>query len=388
MKIQIMMFKTYVLNLLQVISMGLFNILVPFFVGFDSYGYYVSVFAIPGFVVALLETRLLVNKDDSVNAVYIIVFFVMSLFVNGIVLGYEQSVFTGLIYITLVCRCLIYVSIVRLPSADFNEIYFKSEFISICCFVLMFLCSCFFVNDIDQIYLVFIFFFSLNMSFSLVGYLFLRGVNKEKPNVNRIISIDYTIQSASFDIRKITKIFNYRLFEDYIFTFSPLLLSLSGGNQFAGVYKFHTSMLKLGIKFYPVRYETFFDFIGFIHKNNIKKVLYLNILISLFIFGGMLLFLVLTDFFKIGGISLHYGFLSMLVMCPFFAFVIAAFPAEVDKDDGIVILQIATISILLIFSQLYYGLYGFLISLFIFFYFILFYLKLSKTIRGKNEHKA
>ncbi|EPP5754505.1 hypothetical protein ACUT59_002834, partial [Vibrio cholerae] len=266
--------KTYILNILQVLSMGLFNIVVPIVVGFDNYGYYISVFAVPGFFVALLETRFLIGSDKTINILNVVLLLFTVLIFNWVLLGFDSIIFTVIIFCILFFRSTVYVLVVKLSSTYFKSVYIKSELFSMIIFIVSFLFV--YVFDVFNLYSIFLFFVIQNLSFSLYGLFLLFKIMKKNRNSYIFPIICFQISRVSFGFRQLSLMCNYRLFEDFIFTFSPLLLSLSGGNYLAGVYKYYTSILKLCIKLYPIRYETYFDLCACFNRVKLRKLLYFN----------------------------------------------------------------------------------------------------------------
>lgn len=372
--------------MLQIVSMGLFTVLVPILVGFDNYGYYVSVFAVPGFLVALIETSLLVDSKNSIVKIQVYIFLLASIIVNFILFGAQGFFLTVLLFSTLITRTIVYVSIVRLSISKFKKVYFRTEVCSLFVFLIAFSLLTLFSEGYFVEHLTFILFFVLNVSFSMFGCYFIFRVNKYNKDGFKIISVEIS-NSKSISFKSLFKLANFRLFEDFIFTFSPLLLSMNGGNQVAGIYKFYTSILKLGIKVYPVRYETFLDMVDSLRNNTMRKILYVNFSLSLiFIFISCSIFYILAWKSNIT-IELNYSFYSFVCLFPFVGFVVSAFPSEINRNVNLPYILTVTIVILSIASQIAQDVYGYVVSFFIMLYFCWFYFNMSRLQSFRNNYE-
>lgn len=338
--------KTYILNFFQIVSMGAFTILVPFYVGLDNYGLYAAVFAVPGILSALYETSLVINKKID----YVFVFYTSfaGVCLNWFLFDFGSAINTLLIICVLFLRGVVYTNILKLNSTEFSVVYRNSELFSIISFFTMFL----FLHLVgaDANIVTFLLFHSMNLSFVIFGFLYLKRhfmFNLPKHD------------NSKGKIRNVVKMCTYRIYEDYVFTFSPVIVALSGGASLAGEFKLYTSIMKLFIKFYPVRYETFKKEGYFDSTKFFDKVTFVNF--SLVIFLSLLAFVFFhynlncNHYFSI---KINYDYLMFVIGFSFVAYIFAVSPrvsAKYKIYTCIVLLLLFVMTLIAVIKPELYG---------------------------------
>jgi hypothetical protein len=370
--------KTYVLNITQMLSMGMFTLFVPIYVGFENFGYYASLFAVPGFLFALIETFLIVNNKSRVCLRQVSLLLLIAIAINFILLGYKSVVPTVLFSAVLLFKSLVYVFMLRCNLENFSKIYSKTEFYSAITFI--FSSVLVFIFAIDLVYVPFVLFFSLNFSFSIFSIYQL----KKAGFPFLMTSLTSIVPCKKHSNLVILKAANYRLFEDFIFTFSPLLLSISSGNQLAGAYKFYTSIVKLGVKFYPIRYETYLETIDVLTKALLVRVVWLNIALSLVTLAAFFFILLFFEFLKVDVFDISYNLAVMVVMFPFFAFVTSVYPHKIASINCLWHVSIFVFFVLICVTQLFPSAYGYAVSIAVLFLFFVFYFNILNSIYEKR----
>jgi hypothetical protein len=236
----------------QVMNMFVLALIVPYLIGLSEYGYYASLYSIPGFFQGMLETYLMLllfNNGFSIpsfkhfTSILFVSFFVISILVF-LTLG-KTAVFTALIlYLFMVIR-----SIALALAYHCLKIGVFSIIVSE---LIVFLVYSLIILDVQlgsQI-LGFKKNFLLPLSMiciaSIPSSLFLLW--KIKPFISNLLTDE---KDASFDLRNLLA----RIYEDLFFSLAPLVTFKIFGSKTAGEYRLILSIFKGISKIFPFKYE-------------------------------------------------------------------------------------------------------------------------------------
>lgn len=317
--------RTYLLNILQVFSMGVFSFFVPLIIGMEEYGKYVVLFVLPGIAGAIVETNLVINYNREKNILFFMVIFSLLFFISGVKYGFHVAVFEFILFYFLILKSFFYSILVNVKN---NNIFYITTLLAELSVgvIYILLCIVFYALEVGGFVLPILMVSMGCLAYALTVFIYLR-----KNGVEYSFGYLRSTFMPSFD--EFFRFMYLRSYEDFYFTILPAVFSLWVSNVLGGQYKVITSVIKLGIKLYPLRYET----ISFYKSRSApKKSLLFFVFVSIFS-SFVICFLVNLPFvLKIIELyQIDYNFFQLVIVTPFIAFLVAWLPVQLAEKNYI-----------------------------------------------------
>lgn len=238
---------TYCVHFFQVINMALLALLTPLLIGFTEYGIYVSIFALPGMAMGIIETMYVLGFSKRAPLkydflVWLILTITMMLVASVITMwiGNNSTIFyTLLLLFILSCKSFLYSIFINFYSKDVLFPLVSLEIISIVTYAIVLLLA--FVLNIRDFRLPY--FMVILSSITSIFVLIMK------------ISLRNLTMATQGSVLSPFQYFFARTYEDGLFTLLPLFLANQYGLAFAGQYRYVVTFIRSVGKIFPVRYD-------------------------------------------------------------------------------------------------------------------------------------
>lgn len=296
-------YSSYLINFVQLLSMGAFSLVIPYVIGFSEYGKYVVLFAIPGLIHGFVESGFItymLKTEDSLKKrnesslglliFYLIIFNPLTFLLLLLTNDYVFSILACLLLTILLIRSYFLGKVCALNGIDkYKKSLIFSDFL-----MLLFILIIYFIFD-DYLYHFMVshghlyhfivshgrlYPFMVLLCTNIFFILYLNNLLKGKYKPKLYKSLKYISIS---DIKKHVKYGYYRVYEDGLFTLMPFLIFLGFGESLAGKYRYIISITKLSIKAFPIRA----DILQFANNNNMISHSFITWLSFSYLFIGV-----------------------------------------------------------------------------------------------------
>ena len=325
-------YRTYFLNFSQVLSLTIFSLVVPFVIGFDEYGFYVSLFAVPGIASAIVETFLIVEKDSRLVFFYLYFFLLLVvLLLCSLFFSFNEGFVAVIIYFVLVVKAYSYSIINKYRDRAFFEFLLYSETVVVLSYISV--AMIFFGVDWKTYRMPVTMLCISSLLYSIAVYL----LDKKRENYFFARLRECGGKVGGNNQFSFFRYAFLRVYEDFHFTLLPMMIGSFVSMSASGEYKLSMSVVKLCIKFYPVRYET----ITMAKKGRLSSYITFSAL-TVIVSSSIALLLYLISDSDLINILVEYEFnitFFLFSSFPFFGFLLASLPHQYSKRSKLVILS-------------------------------------------------
>jgi hypothetical protein len=271
--------STYATNAAQMVNMTFFALVLPLSIGFEQYGIYVSLYALPGLLQGMIETMYTVHlsrtqftRGDLRTWTVLTAVGAVAVTVGYRVLSGDASAFyAAIILIALAARGLVTALLYACRSVDIVRQNVIAEVLTAVVYILILTVGDRLRLQGFEIPLAMM----LISQFVCIVYL---GIVLRRHGVTPVVT------EKRFD----ATVFRFalsRAYEDLLFTFQPLSVAMFVGNAAAGQYRYMVSVTKALSKVFPLRYEILSRHEGTIDRRALMALAGLSTVAGLVLFG-------------------------------------------------------------------------------------------------------
>jgi hypothetical protein len=337
----------------QVMNMFVLALLTPYLIGISEYGYYASMYSVPGFFQGMLETYLMLllfNSGLSKSSLFhfgkiVILSFILTSVVVYLTLGREIVFITLILYSLMLLRSIALALAYHCLKVKVTSIIL-SELIVFAVYGLIVLDVNFGskvlgLSRTHNLPMIMVCSAAIPSAFFLFW--------KVKPYFNNLLILD---KDQPFDLHNLLA----RIYEDLFFSLAPLVTFKLFGSKTAGEYRFILSIFKGISKLFPFKYELLLRNIreGVFSFKSFKNFSFL------FISFGIVTTICLTLFIQMG----YFNFIShmylILLSSGFVITILVVFPYAITKFKSLPLITV------LLYLFLYTASYKMGISFFVY----------------------